>query len=314
MIVTVTLNPSLDERVCLRTLRLGELNRASCFERYPGGKGINVARVAHELRAKTLAVAIAGGSDGDILSRLLDERRIAQQFIHVKGSTRNNYQLDCEEPKQLTQINTPGPTVPASALAKVSRMLVGFGSRASAVVLSGSLPPGAPAATYASLIRRLSRLNIPTVLDSSGEALRQGLLAKPWLIKPNRQEAEELLGRPLSSSAEVIDAARHLAATQASIVVISLGPDGAVLATRTDTVIAETPKIKVGSTVGAGDSLGAGFLIAWFKTKSLIEAFRLGVACGTATAMTSGTELCRREDVLRLLPRILIRPLGSSSG
>ncbi len=309
MIVTVTLNPSLDERVCLPTLRLGQLNRASCFERYPGGKGINVSRVVHELRAQSLAVAIAGGDDGHILSRLLDSHHIPHRFVHVNGSTRNNYQLDCDAPKQITQINTPGPTVSMAALARIRRLLDGLKFKTSCVVLSGSLPPGAPATTYQRLIRRLARLKIPTVLDTSGEAMKQGLLAKPWLIKPNRQEAEELLGRRLAGRRQVIRAAHQLAETHASIVVISLGGEGAVLASRDQLFVAQSPKVRVGSTVGAGDSLVAGFLLAWLKRRSLIEGLRLGIACGAATAMTSGTELCHREDVRRLLPRVVIHPL-----
>lgn len=170
------------------------------------------------------------------------------------------------------------------------------------------------------MIRVLHRLRIPTVLDTSGPALRQGLAARPWLIKPNRHEAEELLKTPLRLRSEVIQAARRLVAHGPSLVIISLGPDGAVLASQTHAHVmwATPPAVSINSPVGAGDSLVAGFVLGYFSTQPLRarpalrfdrragEAFQLGVACGAACVMTPGTELCRRKDVQRLKPHVRI--------
>jgi fructose-1-phosphate kinase PfkB-like protein len=150
------------------------------------------------------------------------------------------------------------------------------------------------------------------VLDGSGEAFRRGLAGRPWFVKPNRREAEEVLGRRLTTTRQVIDAVRQLIRRGPQVVVVSRGEDGAVMGTAAERTvwIAEAPRVTVRSTVGAGDSLVAGFVAGWLRTKSLEEAFRLGIACGTATVLTPGTELCRAADVRRLVPRVRVRRLS----
>lgn len=318
--MTVTLNPSLDEWVEIPVLRPGRLHRATRFARYPGGKGINVSRVVHELGAKTLALALAGGEDGVILRTLLQRLAIPHSFVTLAGSTRNNYKILTGAPRVLTEINTPGPRVPPKALHELERRLFRPRPAPRCVVLSGSLPPGVPQDVYRRWIGRLRRLGVPTVLDTSGVALRQGLLARPWLIKPNRQEVEELVQHRLRRMAHVADAASALVALGPALVIVSLGADGAVLACRVDQPatasvqvwVARPPTVKVDSAVGAGDSLIGGVLVGWMRRLGLLEAFRLGVACGAATAMTPGTELCHRADVKRLLGRVTIRRLAPS--
>jgi len=317
VIATVTLNPSLDEWVELPALRPGRLHRATSFARYAGGKGINVSRVVHELEAATRAFALAGGEDGAILRTLLQRLAIPQAFVTLAGSTRNNYKIQTRAPRLLTEINTPGPRVPKTALRALERRLFRQRPAPRCVVLSGSLSPGVPHDLYRRWIRRLHRLGIPAVLDSSGAALRHGLRARPWLIKPNRHEAEELLQRRLSRMEDVADAASALTAQGPALVIISLGADGAVLAGRVGSPVAalvqawlaRPPVVKADSAVGAGDSLIGGFLVGWARRLNLLEAFRLGVACGAATAMTPGTELCHRADVRRLVGRVTIRRL-----
>ena len=316
MIVTVTLNPSLDEWVSLPRLRMGELNRATGFLRYPGGKGINVSRVVHELSGKTLAVALAGGRDGTMLSDLLTQQGIPHRFVTVPGVTRNNYQIHTDSPKALTQINCPGPWVSNAALRTLEQLLRRLRPRASCVVLSGSLPPGLLATTYQRVITWLNHARVPTVLDASGPALRHGMVAAPWLIKPNRHEAEEFLGMRLPRLADVAKAAKRLVTRGPQLAIISLGSDGALLAAQAHEEIlwAKPPAVAVDSAVGAGDSLVAGFIVGWLRTRSLRRAFRLGVACGAASAMTPGTELCHRADVARLEPRVVVRVIESPSG
>ena len=310
MIATVTLNPSLDEWVELPVLRLGRLNRASRIVRYPGGKGINVSRVIHELGGRTVAFALAGGEDGTILSQRLFRLRIRHDFITVPGSTRNNYKI-LTGGSVLTEINTAGPDAPASALSALRRRLL-RPPLPQCVVFSGSLPPRAPAAIYRDWIEALRARRVPVALDTSGAALRQGISARPWLIKPNREEAEELLGRRLSSLAAVAAAVRELLRRGTGIVILSLGGTGAVLgrAEPTELWVARPPAVTVHSAVGAGDSLVGGFLLGWARGEATVEAFRWGMACGAATAMTHGTELCHRRDVVRLLPRVRLRRLS----
>ena len=309
MIATVTLNPSLDEWMELPSLRVGALNRAVGSARYPGGKGINVARVLHELGERAVAFGLAGGEDGRILRALLHRLAIRQEFVTVRGSTRNNYKIRTVHPLALTEINTDGPAVSGEVLQSIERRLIAHRRRLRVVVLSGSLPPGAPRTIYHRWIIRLRRFRIPTVLDTSGPALRHGVAARPWMIKPNRQEAEELLQTSLTNISRVALAARRLLRRGPAVVILSLGREGALLASSTPSGcwLARAPRVRVQSSVGAGDSLVGGFVAGWVRGRSLLEAFQLGVACGTATAMTPGTELCHRVDVRRLLSRVAIR-------
>lgn len=309
MIATITLNPSLDEWVTLPSLRLGALNRAQGFARYPGGKGINVSRVMHELGADTVAFALAGGDDGMIFRRLVERVGLRLTLVAVDGTTRNNYKIRATAPNRLTEINTPGPRVSARVLQVLRRRLFHLRPRPQGLVFSGSLPPGAPPSIYQRWIRHARRLGIPAVLDASGEALRLGVKARPWMMKPNRQEAEELLGLRLARRAQMVQAVRRLARA-AEVVVLSLGKDGALLARGEGVWHAAPPRVAVDSAVGAGDSLVGGMVAGWMWGQPLLDAFRLGVASGAATAMTPGTELCHRADVRRLLSRVVIRRVG----
>ena len=312
MIATVTLNPSLDEWMQLPSLRVGCLNRASGFLRYPGGKGVNVSRVIHELGGKTVAFALAGGEDGLILRELMNRLSIRHEFVTILGCTRNNYKIRTTRPRALTEINTAGPRVSRGALRELQQRLLGHAASLRCAVLSGSLPPGVPPVIYQQWIRALRHRGVPIVLDASGDALRQGLIGRPWFIKPNREEAEELLHCRLQRLPQVVEAVQRLRRFGPDIVILSMGSAGALLAcsAHEGVWLATPPAVTVDSVVGAGDSLVGGFLVGWAKGRSFLEAFRLGVACGAATAMTPGTELCHRTQVYRLLPRIRVRRLA----
>jgi len=314
MIVTVTLNPSLDEWMRLPAIRVGRLNRASAFTRYPGGKGLNVSRVVRELGGRTTALGFAGGEDGAILRALMDRLGIRHELVAIPGSTRNNYKILTEHPKALTEINTAGPRIAPASLRTLARRVLARRRRAACVVFSGSLPPGVPASIYARWIRVLSARGIATVLDASGAGLRQGLSARPWLIKPNRQEAEELLGLTLRTRQRAVEAVRMLLRRGPEAVILSLGGEGAVAgcASAQELWFAAAPAVRVDSAVGAGDSLVGGFVVGWTSTRSFGAALRLGVACGTATAMTPGTQLCHQENVQRLLPRVRLQRLQAA--
>lgn len=312
MIVTVTLNPSLDEWIHLSDLKAGKLNRARGMIRYPGGKGINVSRVVHELNAPTLAYALAGGDDGHILRQLMSQLKIDCDFITVKGATRNNYKIQTEHPKQLTEINTAGPKVSRNAIQLLEYRLLHHSPKPSCVVLSGSLPPGVPIAVYSKWIKALNRKHIPVVLDTSGTALHKGLTAQPWLIKPNHPETEELLKKRIKNRKEMLKAIRQLLERGPQIVILSLGKEGALMASKLHAGVwfARAPKVRTDSPVGCGDSLVGGFLTAWTRNRNLVEAFRMGVASGSATALTAGTELCYKKDVFRLLKKVKIQRLA----
>lgn len=312
LIATLTLNPSLDEIYTLDRFRPGEMHRAVGMARYPGGKGINVSRVVQELGVRTRAFGCAGGRDGQWLADALDALGVPHRFARLAGTTRNNVKMLIRRPRQELQINTPGPRIAAGELRALTRMLVACRPRPAWWVYSGSIPPGVPAGIYRRLIAWAHRDGIPCVLDADGPALAAGLPARPELIKPNRAEAERLLGRRLRTVRDAARAARALTQRGIAAVVISLGRAGAVMARRDTGGVwaAPSPPVRVDSTIGAGDSLVGGFLTGLVRGWPPAEAFRLGIACGAACAMTPGTELCRRADVERLLPRVRLRRLS----
>lgn len=314
MILTVTLNPSLDEWIELPTLAIGELNRAGGLARYPGGKGINVSRVIHEMRGQSRALGFAGGHDGHILQTLLDRLKIPHTFVPIAGSTRNNYKIRTKHPDALTEINTAGPSIPSASLRRLEQLLTHWIGRAHGVVCSGSLPRGVPATIYRRWIQTARSRGRLTVLDASGEPLRRGVSAKPWLIKPNRHEAEELAGRRLPALRDVVRAAHSFTRMGPELAVVSLGKEGSVLAARDQSQVwmARPPQVRVNSVVGAGDSFVAGFVMGWLRSRSLMEAMRWGSACGAATAIAPGTELGRWKDVQRLLRRVRITRLKAA--
>ena len=312
MIGTVTVNPSLDEWVQLPRLRLGALNRAVGFHRYPGGKGINVSRVVRELGGATRAHLTAGGADGALLVAMLEHLGVPHEAVRVQDGTRNNYKLQTESPRAFTEINTAGPPVSRAVLARLQRGLLRAARTTPVWALSGSLPPGAPSTLYARWIRLLQGRGARVLLDASGSALRAGVRARPWAIKPNRQEAEELLGRRLNTRHAAVSGVEALLGLGPSVAVLSLGKEGALLASRDPAGVwwARGPRVRARSVVGAGDSLVGGFLTGWAATHDLLNAFRLGVACGTAAVLTPGTSLCHRADVRRLLPRVSLKRLA----
>ncbi len=311
LIATLTLNPSLDEVYTVQRLDPHDLNRAEAMQRYPGGKGINVARVVHELGGATRAHGFAGGRDGQWLADAMDRLGVPHRFTRIDGTTRNNVKIVVCRPHREFQINTPGPRIAIAELRRLLRDMRVSDPSPAWWVFSGSVPPGVPPAIYRQLVAWAHQQRIPCVLDADGPALRAGLLAHPTCIKPNRAEAERLLGRRLRSLEAVGRAAHALARRGIEHVIISLGRAGAVLAARStnDVWLARSPVVRVRSTIGAGDALVGGFLLALARGAAATEAFRHGVACGAACVMTSGTELCHRADVRRLLPRVRVRRL-----
>ena len=309
LIATLTLNPSLDELFIVRRLRTDDLNRAERMERYPGGKGLNVSRVVRELGGRTIAYGFAGGRDGQWLLDALRRLRVPHRFTPIAGTTRNNVKIVVRQPRGELQINAPGPRVTAAERARLLRALDTARPRPHWLVCAGSLPPGVPMDIYRRLIATARHRGIACALDADGGALRAGLTARPDFIKPNRQEARRLLGRPVRTVGDAARAARRWADGGVRWVVLSLGPTGAVLATRDtrETWLAHPPAVRVDSTIGAGDALVAGFLVTLERGGSAVDALRQGVACGAACAMTPGTELCHRADVERLAPRVRLQ-------
>ena len=191
MIATVTLNPSLDKTVTVDKLVLEEANRWTSMRRDPGGKGINVSRVVHELRGRTIAYGFMGGIDGEIIKQLLSKQGVPFDFTSIKGEIRSNLIITNLGNKSQTRIDAPGPTILKSEMGSLIGKLTHLEPKPNYLVLAGSIPPGVPDDIYKTLIDTANKQGIKTVLDSDEKWLKEGIKAKPYVIKPNVHEAGE---------------------------------------------------------------------------------------------------------------------------
>lgn len=308
MIVTVTLNPTLDKTLSVPALRPGEVHRARFLRQDIGGKGINVSRALRALGVESVLIGFLGGAIGRAMRDGLAAQGYAQRFIEVPGETRQNLTLLDEETGVYTKINEPGPTVGPEHLAALYALVDELAAAGDLWALCGSLPPGAPAGLYADLVTAIQARGAAAILDTSEAALRLGLAARPAGIKPNSEEAAQALGQPVVSDAEHVDATLRLGAllapgpAPAPIVCLTRGAAGLVLAAAGAVVRAEPPPVLARSPVGAGDATLAGLLWALSDGCDASEMARRAVACGTAAAMQEGTGVGTRGlvDELRL--------------
>ncbi len=258
MIYTVTLNPALDKTVEIPSFRIDAVNRITSVRTDPGGKGINVSKVIDKLGGSSIAMGILGGETGRTIQAALERMGLRTCFHFAEGETRTNMKIIDPVRHTNTDINEPGVTVSEAVLDGLLGELAGKIADGDIVVISGSLPAGALQETYRTWTETCRRKGAKVILDADGERLRAGLKASPYLIKPNHHELAELVGRPLDSPKELAETARELMKQYGiAKTVVSMGGDGALYVTETETVYANGIRVPVKSTVGAGDSVVA---------------------------------------------------------
>lgn len=292
-IVTVTLNPSLDRTLELRSLGRGQVNRATSSQVEPGGKGVNVARalVANGVAAR--AVLPVGGAEGDHLAALIEALGIDTDLVDIAEPVRTNVSL-VEPDGTVTKVNAAGPCLSGSELATIVEVIVAAAGDADWIAACGSLPPGVPDETYADLTGRIRERGGRVAIDTSGAPLVAAVGAGPDLVKPNVLELAALVDRAPTTFGDVVTAAGELRQRGVGAVLVSLGADGAVLVDGSDAVHADTPPLTPRSNVGAGDATLAGFLAAGRHGP---EALRRAVAWGAAAVRLPGTAMPRPEDI-----------------
>ena len=297
MVYTVTFNPALDYIVRMGGFRAGETNRTESDELQWGGKGINVSTVLRNLGVDNVALGFLAGFTGQALNHGLQQAGIATDFIWLpEGLTRINVKIKAG---QETEINGAGPAIPPSALdalfAKLDTLRSG-----DVLVLAGSIPASLPDDVYQRILARLEGRGILTVVDATRDLLCAVLPYRPFLIKPNASELGEIFGKTLTTDGEIEDCARRLQGRGARNVLVSMAGDGSLLLDETGAVHRlGVPRGKVVNSVGAGDSMVAGFLAGWLEHRDYAMAHRLGAAAGSATAFSDG--LAGKEEVLALL-------------
>ncbi len=313
MIITVTLNPSLDKTLSVPQVHPGKVHRAQLVRRDLGGKGINVSRALRKLGLASKIIGVIAGATGQALQEELLAARFDCHFIKVDGDTRQNITLFDEATGQYTKINEPGPTLSPTDIATLETQVKELVRAGDLWAFCGSLPVGVPADFYARLIEQVQSGGGYAFLDTSGPALKEGLAARPFAVKPNSEEIAELLQHPLDNDDDYHLAAHHLQAKGVKLVVLSRGEAGLVLATdmlATDREIvqAKPPSVAVRSPIGAGDATLAGMLWAVSNGYSPVETARWAVACGTAAAMKDGTGLGDRALIEQLLWQVNVAP------
>ncbi|OUM94766.1 MAG: hypothetical protein BAA04_11520 [Firmicutes bacterium ZCTH02-B6] len=331
MLLTVTLNASLDKTYSVPGFAVGRDVAAAHVECSPGGKGLNVASFARALGAEVLATGILGGHTGRHVRDLIAARGIANDFVWIEGESRSCHIIYDPDANTLSQIREPGPPVPPGTRRAVVEKFRELAAHARVVVMSGSLPPGLGSDTYKELVAIARRLGVPAILDASDEPLALGLEAGPSLIKPNLDELRELArrlgltgdgpaGDEPAVDAPAVDgqSVRRWAAGVAwevrrrfgTQVVASLGPLGAVVAEEGGVYAMVPPSIQAVNTISCGDALVAGIAVGWTRGWSLHDAVRLGVAAATAKARRFSTGSVTAEEAAELLPRVATAPLS----
>ncbi|MGB6408973.1 MAG: 1-phosphofructokinase [Planococcus donghaensis] len=302
MIYTCTIAPSIDYTVYLSEFDSGKLNRTNDVHYYPGGKGINVSRVLKRLGVSNKALGFAGGFTGHYIEEYLTNEGVETDFIETTEITRINVKIKSESE---TELNGPGPALTVDQLSALTKKVRDM-NEGDWFVLAGSLPNEIGPDYFLELATICQAKNIHFVLDTSGPMLKSILTAPVFLVKPNQHELGELFGVDITNLTEVYHYARKLVDSGTEHVVVSMGGDGAMLVTKDRALIAKAPQGTVVNTVGAGDSLVSGFIASYAASGDAAQAFRFGVACGSATAFRS--DLCRKEDVETLLDQIEVYP------
>ncbi len=295
MIYTLTLNPALDYVMETGKLETGITNRSMSEDIFYGGKGINVSVVLSRLGVKNKALGFLAGFTGKELLKELKKEKVKTDFTFLKnGLTRINVKLKGEEE---TEINSSGPDIPQKEISRLIKRLNKL-KKDDILVLSGSVPKSVDSGIYERIMKELYGKGIKIIVDTTRNSLIPCLKYNPFLIKPNKQELEEIAGRELKTKEEIVDAARCLKDMGAENVLVSLGGDGAILVDENDCVYIEPAKrVTAVNTVGAGDSMIAGFIAG--VNKGYKYALSLAIASGSATA--ASTHLATKEKIYELL-------------
>lgn len=300
-IVTLTFSPSIDKSATVSAMVSEKKMRCYAPNVEPGGGGINVARVISRLGGDVSAIFPSGGYTGMFFNQLLENEKVPFINIQSRNETKENFVIHDEATGKEFRFGMAGGKLFLNELNNCLKAISNF-PNVSFLVVSGSLPEGISANIYGKLSKIAKKAKAKFVVDTSGEALRHAIKQNVYLLKPNLEELMLLLDIKELKPENIAEAARHLIQEKnCEIIVVSLGANGAMLITKDETHSIKPPKVVVKSTVGAGDSMVAGIVFGLSMQLSLKECLAYGIACGTATTTNSGSSLCEKKDVAKLL-------------
>ncbi len=306
MILCVNLNAAIDKTIAVNTFELGKIHRPEAVKSLAGGKGCNVARALQQFGEKPVVTGWVGGTAGQFIENGLRQEGIETDFVYTDFESRTCTSILDNTNQVMTEIYEKGDPVPT---VKVDEMLARFAEivdRYTAVTLSGSIPPGVPHDIYAQLIHIAHKKGVPAFLDSSKEALLRGVAAKPFLIKPNETEVAILAERQPTSTEDFAAAAVEISTRYETIVVLSLGKDGAIAAQGSEVIYVRNPQVEAKSAVGSGDCMMAGLAYGFTHGFDLSKAVKYGVAAGTANTLVIGAGQFAMHDFNSIFANIKV--------
>ena len=310
MILTVTLNTSIDKLYLMDSIQPETVMRVKEVHNTAGGKGLNVSCTAAKLREPVVAMGFTGGFNGQYLESLISQPLIRCAFTHVAGETRSCINCWDLSDNRSTEYLEPGQPVTAEDVCHFLNDFLRELPEADVVTISGSMPKGVPEDLYGELIRRCRKAGIPVLLDTSGNRLVSAAKEKPSFIKPNEDEIVQLTGRHFSGREEAVHVLKELHESGIPCVVLSLGAEGALLACREGIYYGKPPVITPKNTVGCGDSMVAGFAVAFARKLSIVEGLRMALAVSAASALSLLTGDFDPADYERLYPLVTIEQLS----
>ncbi len=306
-ILTLTVNPAIDKSTTIASLQPNSKLRCAAPKYDAGGGGINISRVIKILEANSTALYLAGGPTGEHLEKLLGDKEIQQEVVPTKSWTRENLSVTDNATNLQYRFGMPGSEVSKKEWTQVLEKLEVLLPNIDYLVASGSLPLGIPDDFYIKVALIAKKHQVKFILDTSGEALQQGAKSEVFLLKPNIAELAAMCGVTSISALELEDLAKDFLKNHpCEILVVSLGAKGAMFFTEKETEHIVAPTVHSKSTIGAGDSMVAGLVLSLANKKSYSEMLAYGIACGTATTMSPGTQLCKKEDIDELYKWLLV--------
>lgn len=304
MIYTLTLNPAIDRELTVNAVEFDAVLQATRSRVDFGGKGFNVSRLLKSMGMPSTAIGFVGGRAGEQMRDGLKLLDIDTDFVWISEETRTNISIVTESHDHYIKVNEKGPLVDEAKQRELLDKIEATAQAGDWWVLAGSLPPGVPDSFYAQITGILNHRQATTILDTTGESLRLGCKAEPFLVKPNAEEAHRLTGLPVADIAQVVIAATEIRNMGAQNVVVSLGKKGALLQTDDCNWLVHSPKIKEKNPIGAGDSMVGGLVWALAQGYPLKESLGWGTASGAATASLSGTEVGSRMLIEELFQKV----------
>jgi 1-phosphofructokinase len=309
VIVTVTLNPAIDQTLRIPGFAVGRVNRVEKSRSNAGGKGVNVASFLADLGEDVVATGFLGAENSSLFDAIFQRKRIVDRFVRTAGRTRVGIKIFDKVTHQTTDINFPGLPPREEELEELLRRIAALSAQGRWFVLSGSVPPKLPDSIYTVLTELIHNTGGRVLLDTSGRPLRKALASRPEVIKPNIDELRELTRRNLDSPTDALAAAESLLARGVQRVVVSMGGDGAVFVDRDEALLARPPKVPVRRTVGAGDAMVAGIVHAMIQGLPLAGVARTATASGAYAVTRSRSEAGNLEGLRKLMEQVEIETL-----